>query len=197
MPFLLRLRTVSPLEPWANISPSALWLSVRVFYTATVKKFMPSITFIIKQLKIAFQLVLLLGKIYPENVLKSLSLRLIFFNNKFSAVAKFLLVSSLPSCFLIGPSADNVVHGALLEAERCVSDDCWQVRPNLSFFRRPSPQFRLQRRLSSLIDMHSKQYCKNVNLGNTHHNHFPLHDFSFDCCLLVEPFLDLDHWPTF
>lgn len=85
---------------------------------------MPSITFIIKQLKTAFQLVLLLGEIHAENVLKSLSLRLIFFSNKFSAVAKFLLVSSLPSCFLIGPSADNVVHGALLEAERCVSDDC-------------------------------------------------------------------------
>lgn len=76
---------------------------------------MPSITFIIKQLENCLQLVLLLGKVYPENVLKSLSLRLIFFSNKFSAVAKFLLVSSLPSCFFIGPSADNIVHGALLK----------------------------------------------------------------------------------
>lgn len=48
----------------------------------------PSImSVIIKQLESCLQLVLLLGKVYPENVLKSLSLRLIFFINKFSAVA--------------------------------------------------------------------------------------------------------------
>lgn len=123
---------------------------------------MPSITFIIKQLENCLQLVLLLGKVYPENVLKSLSLRLIFFSNKFSAVAKFLLVLSLPSCFFIGPSADNIVHGALLkqrDALEVIADRANPLFP-LSSFHRPSPQFRLQRRLCSLIDMHSKLHVK-------------------------------------
>lgn len=124
---------------------------------------------------------------------KSLSLELSFFSSKFSVVAKFLLASTHLLHPFVGPSADNIVHGALLKVERFVRCDYWQVKPSPSSFCRTSLQFRPQRVSWWVV---TQKICKNVNLGITHHYHSSIHNSSFNCCLFAKPSLDLDHCPT-
>lgn len=136
-PFMTKIGA-SPLKLWAKISPSPLEVAFCQSILHTAEKSSRAWPSLSNSWKTTFRVVLLLSITYGCDVLNRCPW------GWFSSGANSLWWPSSCWCStlllhpFVDPSADDIVHGALLKGERFVRCDCCQVKPALLSFCRTS-----------------------------------------------------------